>query len=91
MNQGRDECRECSPIAQRIKVIVGAGAFENSEPDEVALKRATVSVTVLLVKEARPVEGYDPRPCAHDTSRYKEHFIPKRVLARATNKLPVGL
>lgn len=60
-----------SPIALRIKANVGAGAFENSEPDEVALKRATVSVTVLLVKEARPVGGYDPRPCAHDTPDIK--------------------
>lgn len=52
-----------SPIAAMIKAIVDAGAFENSEPDEVVLKRATVSVTVLLVKEAQPAGGYDPRPC----------------------------
>lgn len=39
--------------AAKIKAMVDASVFENSVLDEVVLKRATVSVTVLLVKAAR--------------------------------------
>lgn len=64
-----------SPIAARIKATVGAGAFKNSEPGEVVLKRATVSVTVLLAKEARPRGGYDPR----DPARARARTIPRLI------------
>lgn len=41
----------------KIKATVDASVFGNSELDEVVLKRATVSVTVLLVKATQHLGG----------------------------------
>lgn len=63
-----------------MPVSVGTGAFENNEPDEVVLKRATVSVTVLLVKEARHLERLRPATSRAIPLDMKSISFPKVLL-----------